>query len=114
MLGERSQRIVLERARGDTLQSIGARHGISYQRVQTIVRDATRHIDHLELELLKARKTGEVVGLAVPYQEQSDRQLALDYFDWVVSRLRSRGVRVRVTHKPTTEGSVLFIEEETE
>ena len=40
LFSQDKQRIVLERERGHTLQAIGLRHGVSYQRVQTIVREA--------------------------------------------------------------------------
>jgi hypothetical protein len=109
----RDQQIILERARGDTLEAIGERHGVSYQRVQMIVRETRHAIDRLELELLKARKTGEAIGLAIPNQDQADRQLALSYFGWCVEQLRSRDVQVAVETRQTPAGVVLFISDVT-
>ena len=84
------QRIVLDRERGDSLQAIGERRGISYQRVQTIVRDARAHIDKIEMDLLVARNEAVAFGLAIPNQDPLDRAIALDYLQWVLTRLRSR------------------------
>jgi hypothetical protein len=113
-LTTRNQRLVLERARGDTLDTIGQRHGISHQRVHMVVREATEHVNQIELELMVARKTGHVCSLLVPYQAQEDRQLALNYFDWVVAQLRAREVDVKATHIPTTAGSVFLLEDVTQ
>lgn len=110
---EHCRRIVLERARGDTFGQIGERHGISYQRVQTIVRDARRSIDKLELDLLKATKTGELPALLVPNQDQEDRQTALSYLQWCVDQLRARDVEVKVAPRSTPEGMAFILEDVT-
>jgi hypothetical protein len=109
VLTDRSRQIVLDQAAGHSLASIAAEYDISYQRVQTIVRDATRRIDRLELDLIKSKQTDEVVALAIP---GDDRQLALDYVNWCLHRLRVRGVRATATHQPTTDGCIFIIEEE--
>ncbi len=68
-----------------------------------------QHLDWLQLELLKASVTGEAVGLVVPNQDQSDRQLAFDYFELVVAKLRANNMPVKVEHRPTHNGSVFFL-----
>jgi hypothetical protein len=93
---------------------IGRSFGVTGQRAHKIVREATEHLNRLELELLKATKTGEAVGLAIPHgNTQEERQDALDYLDWVQHQLSGRGVHVSVDHRPTTEGSVFFLEDVT-
>ncbi len=50
------QKIALEHDAGDTYAAIGERYGITHQRAQAIVREATEQINQIELELLRARK----------------------------------------------------------
>jgi hypothetical protein len=107
LLTDRSRQIALDQAAGHSLASIAAEYDISYQRVQAIVREATRRIDRLELDLMKSEKTGEMVVLTVP----GDQDDAIDYVNWCLQRLRVRGVRATATYQPTIEGSIFTIEE---
>ena len=113
LFSQDKQRIVLERERGHTLQAIALRRGISYQRVQTIVREAREHIDRLEMHLLVSRKEGVAFGLAIPNQEQQYRAIALDYLAWILDRLRARDLDIEVTTKNTSEGIIVFLEDQT-
>ncbi len=84
--------------------------GVTAQRVYQIEKENRRHMEWLQLELLKAKATGDAIGLAVPHQSQEGRRLAIDYFYWVAKELRRNGMPVQVIHKATTAGSVFFIE----
>ena len=68
MLSEKSQQIVLERDRGQTTVQLAAAHGISSQRVSAIMRDATRFVNEVELDLMVARNTGEQCAYLLPFQ----------------------------------------------
>ena len=112
---QRDQQIFFERVRGDTVAGIGSRHGVSHQAVsQIVVRERNRHLDRLEMQLMVARREGQVVGLAVPNQAQDDRVLALRYFAWVLDALRARDLEIKVETRPTSEGLVLFLEDVTD
>jgi transcriptional regulator len=108
-LTTRKQKILLERAQGATVDTIGDRYSISHQRVSVIVLEATEHINKLEVDLMVARKEGVPVAFHVPYQRQEDRVIALEYLDWVLARLKDREVEVNVIHQPTTDGNTFFL-----
>lgn len=110
---ERNKQLLLERISGDTLNDIAIRHSMSLQRAhQIVVREGTRHIDRLELDLMLAQKTGEHPTFVVPFQEQTGWKAALSHFQWCLDRLRGRGVRVKVTTRQTKAGTVFQIEQE--
>ena len=108
---ERNEQMLLERIGGSTLEQIGERHGISHERAHTVtVREATRHLDQLELQLMTCAKTGEVFGLAVANRpDQSARTVALDYLAWAVRELRGRGIEIEVETQTTPEGLLIML-----
>ena len=112
MLGEKAQAIVLERERGDTLVAIAERHGVSHQRVSAIVRDATALVTRVELDLMVDRKTGAPYELWIPYSAHYTVSLA--FFDWLLGRLRDRGLEVAVSTRPASNGLALLIEDVTD
>jgi hypothetical protein len=79
VLSTRDQQIVLERECGDTIVEIGQRHGISHQRVSVLVARANEFVGQVFLDLMVARKTGEVCAYVIPYSP--DYTLALDFLD---------------------------------
>jgi hypothetical protein len=111
LLSDRDLRVVREHEAGDTYQSIGERHGITRQYAHLIVSKARQHVDSLELDLLRAKKTGEHPTLLVPFGP--DYTLAQDYLQFCRDQLRARGVRVKVRAKQTKEGTAFQLEEET-
>ena len=106
---ERNHAMLMERIGGSTLEEIADRHGITHERVHTVVvREATRHLDSLEIALMVAAKQGEPFGLAIWNQpDQGNRALALDYLAWAVKQLRARGIEIEVHTQPTSAG--LFV-----
>ena len=108
--------LLWERLRGDSFHTIRERHNLpSYEAAQmAVVREGTKHVTKIELELMVCRKTGDQYGLAVPNQAQDDRALALNYFTWVLAQLRKRDIQVKVINYPTPEGIVLFLEDVTD
>lgn len=112
MLGERSQQIVLERERGATVSAIAEAHGISHQRVSAIVRDATETVNKIELDLMITRRTGEVFAYLIPYGP--DYSLAMAFSDWLIGRLRARGLELAVSTRRASNGLALLIEDVTD
>ena len=117
-MDDRDQAILMERASGDTLREIGDKHGLSPEGVRVVlIREATRQLNQLELDLMVADRAERKGGVAewptflVPFQEQDGWQTALSYFQWVLDRLRARGVQVTVTTRQTPAGTVFQIEQ---
>jgi hypothetical protein len=111
VLSERDQQIVMERERGDTLVQIGQRYGISNQRVSAIMAGATELVNRIDLDLMVARKTGEVCAYLIPYGP--DYTLALDFSSWLIKRLRDRGMELDVTTRRAHNGLALLLEDVT-
>jgi len=111
MLSDREKSMLLDRAGGETLTSIGTRYGVSYQRVQNVVREGRQFIDRLELSLLRNVHTDDLEVYVVPYG--IDYQLAIDFFDWCVGELRKRDVEVKIHHRKSKEGVVFALEDVT-
>jgi hypothetical protein len=111
VISTRDQQIVLERDRGDTVGEVGSRHGISHQRVSAVMANATEIVNAVDLQLMIAKKTGEVVGYIVPFSEHYT--LALDFSSWLAKRLRDRGMQVDINTRRTTNGLVLFLADAT-
>ena len=107
-LSHRTQQMVVQReVNGLSHRTVGKAFGVTPQRIAIAVKEARQFLVELELELMKARKTGEVVGYAIPHGP--DRQTALDYFNWCVRQLRERGVEVIVERRGTPNGDVMFL-----
>src|SRR4051812_35830479 len=101
----------LRRDEGFTQDQVAAVVGVTQARIHQYDSSFRKHLDELQLQLMLASATGEVLGLIVPNQHMADRQVALDYFDLVVKKLRERHIAVKVRHVPTVNGSVFFLEE---
>jgi hypothetical protein len=61
MLWTRDQELVLAWDRGETTVALAERYGISHQRVSYLVARATEFVNRVDLDLMVARKTGEVL-----------------------------------------------------
>ena len=107
MLTVRDQQVVLERARGDTVVEIGERHGISHQRVSVLMARATEFVNQVDLDLMVARKTGEVCAYLIPYGP--DYTLSLDFSTWLIKRLSDRGMEVGVETRRAHNGIALIL-----
>src|SRR5438270_13816500 len=94
MIGPDAQAMLLERESGEMLASVAQRHGVTTQRVSAIVRDATEFVNRMELDLMVARKTDEQCIYVVPFSEHY--VLAVAFGDWLIHRLRERGLRLHV------------------
>ena len=111
MLSEKSQEIVLAREQGGTLAGIGEQFGVSHQRVAAIVRDATQLVNRVELDLMVARKTGEACAYVIPYGP--NYSLAMEFSNWLIRRLRDRGVKLTVTTRRASNGLALVLDDTT-
>jgi hypothetical protein len=112
MLSEQSQNIVLERERGDSLNTIARRYGVSHQRVAGIFADATKFVSKIELDLMVARKTGEQVAVLIPHTP--DYTLGMQFATWVIDRLRRRDIDLRVETRRAHNGIALLITDVTD
>jgi hypothetical protein len=111
MPSSRDQQVVLERERGDTLVEIGRRHGISHQRVSVLIARATDFVNRVDLDLMIAGKTDELVAYIVPFGP--DYSQAIEFGQWLVDRLRDRGMVVDIETRRTTNGLILFLTDAT-
>ena len=111
MLSTRDQAIVLERERGDTVVEVGKRHGISHQRVSRVMANATEFVNKVDLDLMVARRTGEVCVLVIPYGPDYTR--ALDFGQWLIGRPRDRGMVLEVETRRATDGLALLLTDAT-
>jgi hypothetical protein len=107
MLSAKSQAVVLERDRGDTLAAIAERHEISHQRVSAILRSATEWVSKIELDLMLARRTGDACIYVIPYSP--NYTLAVAIGDWLTHRLRARDLEISVKTRPWANGTGLEI-----
>jgi hypothetical protein len=71
----------------------------------------TELVNALEMDLMAARKTGEVVAFLVPYSEEHTQGLAAEQA--LVDRLRDRGATVKVTTRRADNGLALVLEDVT-
>jgi hypothetical protein len=107
MLTEKSQRIVLERDRGEAYTVIARRAGVSYQRARAVVADATAFLNRVELDLLAATKTGECCAYVIPFGP--DYTTAMAFGDWLCRQLRERGVQLEVNTRTAANGVALLL-----
>ena len=111
MLTVRDQQVVLERDRGHTTVEIARRHGISHQRVSVLMARATEFVTQVDLDLMVARKTGEVCAYLIPYGP--DYTLALEWSTWLIKQLRDRGLEVDVQTRRAHNGIALLLSDVT-
>ena len=72
----------------------------------------TETVDALEVDLMAASKTGEVVAYLIPYGP--DYTAAMAASDALIARLRRRGVHVKVVGTARADnGLALLLEEDT-
>jgi hypothetical protein len=109
MLSEKSQAIVLERDQGAKVDEIAERYEVSHQRVSAIVTNATALVNSIEMQLLVARKTGEVCAYLIPDSEHSP--VAMAFVDWLVRRLRARDLELEVSTRRASNGVAVLIED---
>ena len=107
MLSTRDQAIILDRDRGDTTVELGRRYKISHQRVSAVMARATAFVDQVDLDLMVARRTGEVCVFIVPFGV--DYTLAIDFSTWLIKRLRDRGMTVDIETRRATNGLALIL-----
>ncbi len=94
-----------------TLEEVGQQVGLSIPRVHNLEREVRHELDRIEVELLKlcAPGTDEVFAYLIPHQDQTTRQLGIDFFDLICREMRSRGFEFKVEHRATPDGSAFFI-----
>ncbi len=71
----------------------------------------TAMVDRLELDLLAARKTGEVVAYVIPFGP--DYTTALQLASVLIDRLRDRGVKLKIDTARAENGLALLLEDVT-
>jgi hypothetical protein len=100
-----------ERPKGRTLRDLAEENGMTPEGIRIVVaREGREQIDEIELALLAATNTNEVVAFLVPNHGGKDFDLAVEYVQWVVRELTERGIRVRVHHRDVENGIVLALE----
>src|SRR5258706_14776107 len=94
---ERMERIMLEHVRGDTVRAIAEREHVTHQRIHQIVHRAKRlHVDSIELNLLVARKEGNVLVLVIPPALDDDQMASIHYLDFVLRELAARDIKTKL------------------
>lgn len=107
MLSETAQQIIVERESGETLKTIAHRHGLSHQRVSTIVKDGRSFVDHVERDLLVARTSGEVCAFVIPFGP--NYTTAMRFGDWLIARLRARDLNLHIETRRASNGLALLL-----
>jgi hypothetical protein len=102
MLSTRDQEIVLARDRGETTVDLGARYGVSHQRITAVVSNANALVGQVSLDLMVARKTGEQCAYLIPYQPGYTH--ALDFGYWLIKQLREDGIQVDIETRRAHNG----------
>ena len=104
--------MLAEHARGDSLRTIGRRHGVGHETVRRVVlAQGSSLIRDLERDL-RARDWPTIL---IPFGQQPvEWQEALLMLEWARKRLWERGWDVRVCTRPSRQGAMfkLTIEEE--
>lgn len=72
---------------------------------------STRMIDRLEVDLMAARRTGEVCAYVVPFSENYSE--AVEVSDALVAALRARDLTIKVTTRRCPEGVALVLADTT-
>jgi hypothetical protein len=111
MMSEKAMSLVLARESGATLAEVGRRHGVSHQRVASVMRHATEFVDKVEMDLLVARKEDSLCAFVIPFGP--DYSLAQQVADWLLRRLRARDLDLKVSTRRTPDGLLLVIEDVT-
>lgn len=98
---------------GESLREVADERGCSHQTIATQLRDIKRdHITRLAGSLMVARKTGEMLWLAVPTTTGSELAPWLRYFAWVMEELEGLTFRTKITVKTFPDGFAFGFEED--
>jgi hypothetical protein len=105
-----------EHAHGDSFRTIAERRGISHETArQVVIAQEKAVLGGIAYDLYAAHKaeqqgkTGEWPTFLIPNQIQSDRMLALDFFAWVVNKLKGLMIPLEVKTRPTPEGTAFML-----
>lgn len=110
-MNDRDSAVLTERIAGDTLRTIGDRHGLSVEGVRVVAgRAARRHLDDLQARLAANALTGDVEALLIPDHSGPDFDQAIAYLRWVTHELAGRGVELRVHYRPAESGVAFGLE----
>lgn len=133
MLSERDQAIVVGRDAGDTYEALGRRYGISHPRALTIVKNGEQLALTVELDLRATRQDNDALDQAIarqdldmieqlgvyqqcayviPYSE--NYTVAMAFSDWLIRRLRDRGLTLKVETRRASNGIALLISDITD
>ncbi len=99
----------MARGEGVTVTELGERFGVSHQRISAVMKSVTALVDKVDLDLMLARRDGEACVFVIPFSE--DYTLALDFSDYLVARLRARGMKLDVQVHRASNGLVLELVE---
>jgi transcriptional regulator with XRE-family HTH domain len=110
----RDKTIFVEQAfLGTTQRELAERFNITQNRVTQIWREqARKHIDSLELNLMVARKEGNLIGLAIPDAFKEQQDAVIHYLNWCLARLAQRDLKIKVHYRPLPEGQIVFFLED--
>lgn len=109
--------MLAEHARGDSLRTIGKRHGVSHEQARRLIlQTGSALIRDLERDLLLAELTRDqgkepdwptmLVPFGLRAQDWAD---SLDFFSWSTKRLRERGWAIEIITRHVPEAGVVFM-----
>ena len=111
----RDEGLLAAKLRGCTLRELAREVDLTPEGVRlAIVRESRLQIDELELQLLAATKTGEVVAFVIPDHGGPDFETAINYLSWCVRELTERDIEIRVHYRPNENGVVIGLEDVTQ
>ena len=109
--------MLAEHARGDSLRTIGKRHGIGHETARRLIlQTGSSLIRDLMADLLvgeahqKRGQEPEWPTMLIPFGLQAqDWADSLDFFSWAVKQLRNRDFDVQVVTRHVPEAGVVFM-----
>jgi hypothetical protein len=116
MLSREIPDLVRERASGASYRDIAKGRGMSHETARKLViAEEKQVIGGIVFDLLSALKAeragrvGEWPTFLVPNQVQTDRVVALDLVQWVITRLRGLNAPLKVVTRQTPEGTAFML-----
>jgi hypothetical protein len=109
-LTDTDKKSIVARSATERPTELAREHGITREYVYTLIRKSSQEITEIELQMLRAHFTRELPSLVVYYGP--GYQTGLDYFQYILDRLKARQVNVRVIKRAIPQGVIFALQDE--